>query len=134
MPKWLKWLLQLIAIFSTSLFPIGYILIKYGIADTELREVRVGGINAFWIIVITVIVALFVFWVLNGLMIKWKEDIKKKPFGSKSRLFQQIALLFIMVVGIYKEVIHIKAHRIANTLTIIFINGYCHITRTFAVF
>lgn len=101
MPKWLKWLLQVSAIALTSVVPIGYILIKYGASDTEIREIKYGGINMFWGTIIFIIVVLLTLWILNGLLMKWKEDIKKKPFGSKSRLLQQVLLISIFVGGIF---------------------------------
>lgn len=100
MPKWLKILLTILAVALTNLVPIGYILIKYGITDTEIREIRIGGLSPFWIIIIAIIIASLLIWIIRGILIKWKQKIADKPFGSESRLLQQVILVFIFATSV----------------------------------
>ena len=96
MSKPIRLALRLLSIALVFFFPIGHILKNYNYKTTEIVTITQGGLNPFWTIVLVIVGLIFAMWLITAMLVKWKETIKKKPFGEQSVLtFGTIMILFL---------------------------------------
>jgi len=120
-PKWLKFLLQFFAIGLVFAAPLIHIFVNYGMSNTEMREVRVGGLNIFWLTIVFVIGGGLALYLIIGVFAKWLEKIKKEPFGAVSiAVVGGLLILFFLggVIGL-RQAIYVVENYTQELLTIL---------------